>query len=162
MIQAAKILDSAKSHDCTFSLVMAVSWCADTVCRPCWLFYVEKSAHVAGHCGENRRQNGNRNWTEPVHPRLTVHTPYTAYSRPGFTKWNTVEQFVYGEFFLRVGKWKHSRQTAIFNERKLNCPEQDSNPQSLAFMFSALLTKPPRQLSRLGSNPSIIKAMQSN
>ena len=28
----------------------------------------------------------------------------------------------------RQSKWKHSRQTANFKEKKLNCPERDSNP----------------------------------
>ena len=52
---------------------------------------------------------------------------------------------------------EHSRQTA---RKKLNCPERDSNPRSLAYMTSALTTKPPRQLSGRGTNPGIIKAMQ--
>ena len=42
-----------------------------------------------------------------------------------------------------------------------NCPERDSNPQSLAFMTSTLPTKPPRKLSRPGTNPGITKAMLS-
>ena len=40
-------------------------------------------------------------------------------------------------------------------EKKLNCPERDLNSRSPAYMAGALTTKPPRQLSRLGTNPGI-------
>ena len=46
---------------------------------------------------------------------------------------------------------------------KLNCPERDLNPPSPAYMAGALTTKPPRQLSRLGTNLGIYRhARQCN
>ena len=36
--------------------------------------------------------------------------------------------------------------------KKLNCPEQDLNPWSLAYMAGILATKPPRQFHRPGIN----------
>ena len=48
---------------------------------------------------------------------------------------------------------------SYFQRKKLNCPERDLNPQSLAYMTSALTTKPPRQLSGRGGGTSIHSVM---
>ena len=37
----------------------------------------------------------------------------------------------------REGKWRHKRQTDISKKLLLKFPEQDSNPQSLAYMANA-------------------------
>ena len=66
----------------------------------------------------------------------------------------------YTPIHAKQGKADGSTQgRQLISKKKLNCPEQDSNPRSLAYMTSALTTKPPRQLSGRGINPGIIKAM---
>ena len=48
----------------------------------------------------------------------------------------------------------------LISKKKAELPWAGFEPRSLAYMTSALTTKPPRQLSGRGTNPGIIKAMQ--
>ena len=48
-----------------------------------------------------------------------------------------------------------TQDSHYLQRKELNCPEQDLNQQSPAYMAGALITKPPRQLSGRGTNPGI-------
>ena len=48
-----------------------------------------------------------------------------------------------------------TQDSHYLQRKELNCPEQDLNPLSPAYMAGTLTTKPPRQLSGRGTNPGI-------
>ena len=78
-------------------------------------------------------------------------------------QWNYSRIEVHHVNKAKQGKANGSTQgRQLISKEKLNCPERDSNPRSLAYMTSALTTKPPRQLSGRGTNPGNIEAMQCN
>ena len=54
---------------------------------------------------------------------------------------------------------KQSTQSSHQFQRKVSCLERDLNPRSPAYMAGVLPTKPPRQLSRLGTNPGNAKQL---